>query len=74
MILFLSKVWALMDVKQEDYNVDLSVALREIQTMLKLEAEVWLRAEKSVTADVIGKYDVAIDLLLSFIRESDSTS
>lgn len=63
-----------MDVKQEDYNLDLSVALREIQSMLKVEAECWFKAEKSKTADVIGQYDVAIELLLTFIRENDIKS
>jgi len=63
-----------MEIKQEHYGSDLLTALKDIQTMLKIEAEHWFKSNNSKTAEKIGSYDVAIDLLIQFIHENDIKS
>jgi hypothetical protein len=58
-----------MEDKKEENKWDLSVALKEIQAMLRVENEYWLKSDSSVTAKKIQQYDVAIDLLNDFILE-----
>jgi hypothetical protein len=50
---------------------DLAWCLREIQAMLKSEAEFWYKSDNVKVADKIGHYDVAIDVLLGMVENKD---
>lgn len=53
----------------QDYT--LSSSLTAIQLLLREEAKLWLGSDSSKTATKIGHYDVAIHLLLQFVRENN---
>jgi hypothetical protein len=57
--------------KYDDSKTDIETALREIQAMLKIELEHWFRTDNSATSELIGRYDTAIELLITFVRERD---
>lgn len=57
-----------------EHGYELSDALKEIQVMLKAEAELWFKTDNSRIAEKIGTYDVAIELLITFVREQDIRS
>ena len=61
-------------VKQEhvdDRTVDMLTALKEIKRMLAEEATRWYESRDSKTADVIGHYEVALDVLIGFVHEGN---
>ena len=56
--------------KLHDMSLPLSAALREIQVLLKWEAQYWYKSDVSKVADKINMYDVSIEMLVRFIRTS----
>lgn len=50
-------------------DCNITESLKEIQDMLIEEAAYWWTRKVSTTADTIGKFDVAIHLLIKFVQE-----
>src|SRR5579871_1668901 len=63
-----------MEDRKVDYDCDLSVALKNIQVLLKGEIEYWFKTDNSKTSEKAMIYDEAIELLVQFIHEQDIKS
>lgn len=55
-------------------NYSIVECLTQIQSILKYQSEVWLKSDQSKTADKIENYDVAIELLITFVKEKNLIS
>jgi len=61
-----------MENKYEDNKMDVSVALKEIQAMLRIENEYWSKSNNNTqTEKNITQYDVGLDLLIDFVHEKN---
>ena len=63
-----------MEAKVDDRTMDILSALRELKRMIAAESIRWYSAKNSSTADMIGHFEVALDVLIGFAQDQDAKS